>query len=125
LSKPVSAGIRFTPHRLPAKDAATFVQRSITEAPNRFEARLTLHASAEEMAQRIPASWGAITPIDQRTCEYRTGDDDLRWLGLRVAMLGVDFEVHEPPELLEELRGLAVRLRGAVRRRASPRPGGG
>jgi predicted DNA-binding transcriptional regulator YafY len=124
LSRPASTGLRFTPHRLPAKDAAAFVERSITEAPNRFEARITLHASAEEMAHRIPATWGAITPLDERTCEYRTGDDDLRWLGLRVAMLGVDFEVLEPPELVEELRALSVRLRGAIRRPGTARPRG-
>jgi hypothetical protein len=30
-------------------------------------------------------------------------------------MLGVDFEVHEPPELLEHLRELSVRLSRATR----------
>jgi len=30
-----------------------------------------------------------------------------------VAMLGFDFEVHEPPELAEHLRALAERLRRA------------
>jgi hypothetical protein len=29
-------------------------------------------------------------------------------------MLGVDFEVHEPPELVEQLRALASRLRRAT-----------
>jgi hypothetical protein len=29
---------------------------------------------------------------------------------MRIAMLGVDFEVYEPPELVEQLRGLASRL---------------
>jgi hypothetical protein len=31
-------------------------------------------------------------------------------------MLGVDFEVHEPPELAEHLRALAGRLRRAAGR---------
>jgi hypothetical protein len=31
-----------------------------------------------------------IEPIDAHTCEYRTGDDDLGWLTVRIAMLGVD-----------------------------------
>jgi len=30
-------------------------------------------------------------------------------------MLGVDFEVHEPPELIEHVRALALRLRRAAR----------
>ena len=33
---------------------------------------------------------------------------------MRIAMLGVDFEVHEPPELVERLGALGRRLRRAV-----------
>jgi predicted DNA-binding transcriptional regulator YafY len=110
LVRPASTGARFTPRRLPAKDAAAYVKQSITGAPNRYEARVTLHAPAAQITSRLPGSAGAIEPIDARTCEYRTGDDDLRWLALRIAMLGVDFDVHEPPELLDHLRTLAQRL---------------
>ena len=115
LDNPASTGVRFVPRRLPAKDAAAYVEQSITGAPNRFEALVTLHAAAEEIASRVPAYWGMLEPIDAHTCEYRTGDDDLRWLALRIAMLGVDFDVHEPPELIEHLRALALRLRRASR----------
>jgi predicted DNA-binding transcriptional regulator YafY len=115
LAKPASTGARFMPRRLPAKDAAAYVKQSIIGAPNRFEALVTLHAAAEEITSRVPAYSGAIEPIDAHTCEYRTGDDDLRWLALRIAMLGVDFEVHEPPELVEHLRELATRLTRAAR----------
>jgi predicted DNA-binding transcriptional regulator YafY len=114
LARPASTGVRFAARRLPAKDAAAFVKESMTGAPNRFEARVTLRARADEIASRIPAHWGTIQPIDARTCEYRTGDDDLGWLALRVAMLGVDFEVHEPPELVEHLRTLGKRLERAT-----------
>src|SRR5438094_4773621 len=108
LTKPTSTGRRFTPRRLPAKDAAAYVERSIAGAPSRFEACVPLRAAAEEIASRVPAYWGEVEPIDAHTCRYRTGDDDLRWLALRVAMLGVDFEVQEPPELVEHLRALSV-----------------
>jgi predicted DNA-binding transcriptional regulator YafY len=110
LAKPASTGVRFAPRRLPAKDVGAYVEESITAAPTRFDARVILHASAEEMHSRIPSYWGAIESIDAQTCEYRTGDDDLGWLAVRVAMLGVDFEVREPPELVEHLRALASRL---------------
>jgi predicted DNA-binding transcriptional regulator YafY len=115
LTKPASTGVRFVARKLPAKDAAAYVEQSITGAPNRFEALVTLHAAAEEITSRVPSYWGAIEPIDAHTCKYRTGDDDLGWLALRIAMLGVDFEVHEPPELVEHLRALASRLRRAAR----------
>ncbi|MFL5886100.1 MAG: helix-turn-helix transcriptional regulator [Thermoleophilaceae bacterium] len=115
LTRPASTGVRFAPRKPPARDAAAYVQRSIREAPHRFEAVLTLHAPAEEMASRSPAHWGTIEPIDSGTCTYRTGDDDLGWLALRVAMLGVDFELHEPPELAEHLHALAQRLYRSAR----------
>jgi predicted DNA-binding transcriptional regulator YafY len=110
LAKPTSAGVRFVPRGLPAKDAATYVQESIRAAPNRYEAVLTLHAAAGEIESRVPAYWGAVEPVDASTCLFRTGGDDLGWLALRVAMLGVDFELHQPPELVEHLRALAWRL---------------
>jgi predicted DNA-binding transcriptional regulator YafY len=115
LRKPAATGVRFSSRRLPAKDAAAYVEQSIAGAPNRFEAVVTLHAAAEEITGRVPAYWGAIEPIDERTCEYRTGDDDLGWLALRIAMLGVEFEVREPPELIEHLRALALRIMRAAR----------
>jgi len=115
LTGPTATGVRFAPRTLPAKDAAAYVEQSITTAPSRYEAVVTLHAPAEQMTRDVPAHWGTIEPIDAHTCEYRTGDDDLRWLALRVAMLGVDFELREPPELLEHVRALALRLGRAAR----------
>jgi len=115
LATPASTGVRVTPRELPAKDAAAYVARSITGARHRYEARVTLHAGAAELTSRVPVYWGAIEPTDADTCEYRTSDDDLRWLALRILMLGVDFEVHEPPELVAHLRALAARLKRAVR----------
>ena len=114
LSRPRPAARRFAPRALPTKDAASYVERSIAGAPNRFEARVTLHASAEQIAARFPFHAGRIERLDSETCSYRTGDDSLGWLALRIAMFGVDFDVHEPPELTEELEALAKRLRRAA-----------
>ena len=114
LTAPSSTGVRFTQRKLPAKDAAAYVRRSLTETPHRFEARVTVHAAAAELTKRMPSHWGTVEPLDANRCVYRTGDDDLDWLALRVAMLGVDFEVHEPPELAVQLRTLARRLRRAT-----------
>lgn len=115
LTTPSSTGARFVARQLPARDAGAYVEQSITRAPSRFQARVTLRAGAEEMTSRLPPRWGTIRAIDEHTCEYRAGDDDLRWLAMRIAMLGVDFEVHEPPELIERLGALASRLTRATR----------
>ena len=116
LARPAPNGIRFAPRSLPAVDAAAYVQERLAGAPNRYEARVTLHVAAAEIAGHVPAYWGTVEPIDAVSCEFRAGDDDLRWLALRVAMLGVDFEIHEPPELAEYLRALAGRLQRAAGR---------
>jgi predicted DNA-binding transcriptional regulator YafY len=107
--RPASMGVRFDPRTLPVRDAAAYVQQRIRGTPNRYEARITIHAAAGDL--KLP--WGTVTPIDDRSCELRTGDDDLGWLALRVAMIGADFVVHEPPELAERLRALASRLQRA------------
>jgi predicted DNA-binding transcriptional regulator YafY len=114
VARPASSGVRFVARTLPGEDPAAFVRQSISGAPNRYEARVTLHAPADEVASHVPAQWGTIRPLDADTCEYRTGDDNLRWLALRIAMIGAEFEVHEPPELVEHLRALADRLARAA-----------
>ncbi len=107
-------GARFKPRELPAKDGAAYVSQSLSARPNRYEARLTLHASAEAMRKRMPRYAGPFEPVGEERCEYRTGDDNLDWLAARLTMLGVEFEVHEPPELIEHLQGLAARLARAA-----------
>ncbi len=119
LTRPASTGVRCAPRRLPAKDAAAYVEQSIAKAPNRYEARVTLYVAADQIASRVPPYSGTIEPIDAQSCEYRTGDDNLAWLALRIAMLGVDFTVHQPPELAGHLRALADRLRRATQSRVS------
>ena len=108
LTGPAATGVRVPARALPAKDAADY----IAALPSRYEARITLHAPAASV--RVPPPWGTVEPIDDHTCEYRTGDDDLDWLALRIAMFGVDFDVHEPPELAERLRAMGRRLERAA-----------
>jgi predicted DNA-binding transcriptional regulator YafY len=111
ITRPASTGVRFAARRLPARDAATYVKESIASTPTRYQACVTFQLSAEEMADRFPSWWGAeLEPVDDGCCRYRTGDDDLGWLATRIAMLGVDFTVDEPPELIEHVRLLAARL---------------
>ena len=110
LERPASTGVRFAPRALPGGNAAEFVQRGITGSSNRYEARITVHAPADD----VRLTWGAtITPIDAGSCELRTADDDLNWLTMRVSMIGADFDVHEPPELRDRLLALADRLQRA------------
>jgi predicted DNA-binding transcriptional regulator YafY len=114
IDRAAGTGARFTPRRLPGGDAAAYVKRSIAGAFSRYEARVTVHAPAEALTRRMPFLGGALTPIDAERCEYRASEDDIEWLALRVAMLGAEVEVHEPPELVAQLKVLAGRLRRAT-----------
>ncbi len=115
LSQAATTAVGFAPRELPAKDAAAFVEQSISARPHRYEARVTVNLSAKELESRLPSYWGTIEPIDAGTCEFRAGDDDLGWLAMRVAMIDAEHEVHEPPELIDQLRALAERtLRATV-----------
>jgi predicted DNA-binding transcriptional regulator YafY len=117
LARPAPMGTRFAARELPGGDPAAFVARSLRGAQHRWVARVTLHAPAEELRARFPAMWGTLEPLSARTCEYRGSDDSLDWLALRIAGLGVDFDVHEPPELAQRCRDLAARLARAGRNR--------
>lgn len=111
LERPAPAGTRFPERVLPeGGDAAAFVAANLRGAQYRHRARVTLHAPAAEIAARFPWMWGTLETVDARTCEYRSSDDSLDWLALRIAGLGVDFDVHEPPELAERCREMAARF---------------
>jgi len=115
LARPAAGGARFAPRKLPGKDPAAYVAANLSGAPARYNARVTLHAAASELTERFQQHlWGNIRAIDERTCEYLTSDDSVDWLAMRIGMLGVDFEVHEPPELVERVAMLAARLARAA-----------
>ena len=115
LERPSPAGRRFTPKKLPGGDPAAFVSKNLSGAAPRHEARVTLKASAADVALRSPWASDSVEPIDAISCEYRTSDASLEWMALRLAMIGVDFEVHEPPALKAECARLADRLAAAGR----------
>ena len=114
INRAAATGARFSARKLPAKDAAAYVEQSLAGAYSRFEARVTVYATVQEATRRLRYAGGTFTPIGERMCEYRVSDDDLEWLALRLAMLGVEAEIHEPPELIEKVRELAGRLARAA-----------
>jgi predicted DNA-binding transcriptional regulator YafY len=113
IARPSSTGARFTPRTIPAKDAAAYVAQSLQSYPSRYEARVTVHAPVAELEQRRGIG-GTVTPLGPDRCELRTSDDNLDWLAVRIAMVGADYEVHEPPELLERLLEVGARISRGV-----------
>ena len=113
ISEPQSTGVRFSPRELPMADAAAYVQQNLRGAIYRYRARVTLHAPARAFTGR---KWmqGEVTATGAETCELKTSDDHLDWLAMRIAMIGVAFEVHEPPELVDRIRALGERCAAAT-----------
>ena len=109
------AGPRFRPRRPPVDDVAAYVSRSASAAAWNHHATVTVLAPAADILDRLPPAAGVIEPVDEHTCTFTTGADDLTTLATHLALLDVDFRVDDPPELVEKLHQLAARYARAVR----------
>jgi hypothetical protein len=89
------------------------VARSLDAALFRYRARVIVHAPAQVISPRVPQSV-LVEALDDRTCTVHAGADTPHQLALHLLMLDTDFEVDGPPELIEALHTLAVRLTSAV-----------
>jgi predicted DNA-binding transcriptional regulator YafY len=105
---------RFQLRKPPEGDFAAFVAKSLSQVPYPYRARVTLRAPVDAVAKRIPPSAGVLEAIDERSCMLHTGSHSLEGITIHLSLLGVDFHVHEPPELIDYIRGLAGRLAQAV-----------
>ncbi|WP_405860619.1 YafY family transcriptional regulator [Streptomyces sp. NBC_01515] len=115
VSQPFATGARFTPRELPTGSAAEYLRQSMHRRQETYEYAVTFAASADVVAARIPAWLGTPEPLDEHSCSVRaTTGDALDWLAVRLAMLGCDFTVHEPEELVRHVRELGERLSRAV-----------
>jgi predicted DNA-binding transcriptional regulator YafY len=109
-------GPRFTPRDLP-EEAIDQVRRAASSAGWRYRAQIVVHTPAEQLAERINTAIGSIAPIDDNHCLLDTGADNIETLAVHLGLLGVDFTVTQPAELVELLRTLADRYH-----RATPPP---
>ena len=105
---------RFKPRKPPEGDFAAFVSKSLASVPYPYRARVTLQAPVDALARRVPPSAGMLEAIDERSCTLHTGSHSLEGITIHLSLLGVDFQVHEPPELIDYIRRLADRLRRAT-----------
>ena len=110
LDEPQPTGVRFVERELPTGDAAAFVVEAIRAPFATHQAVIRLHAPLEVVADRLPPSAGVLEAVDADTCLLRTVTDSLEWLALFVGVLGVHFDVVEPPALLDCMRTLSERF---------------
>jgi len=110
----LATGSRFRPRKPPEGGFAAFVTRSVAYTPQMHQAKVTLHASVETAAERVPPGVGMLEAVDEHTCILHTGASSLDTLSVYLALIDFEFEVREPPELIERIRWLAQRFSRAA-----------
>jgi len=106
-------GRRFRPVPFPG-DYTSFVLREVAVAGWAVHCRVRVDAPAEEVLARINPTVGVVEQVDDAHCDLVTGGDSVEVVAVWIGMLGLDFHVDEPPELVEALRVQARRYAGAV-----------
>ena len=107
-------GPRFAPRPLPGDgDVAAYVIKGIGTALWRYRARIRVQASADSVAPRLPPGIG-IEATDDHMCVVDVGADTPHMIAHYIGLLDVDFDVIEPPELVDHVRRLGERYRRAA-----------
>jgi predicted DNA-binding transcriptional regulator YafY len=110
-------GRRFTPRPLPGEDYTSFVLREVAFSGWSVHARIAVDAPAEDVLARINPTVGVVERVDADHCVLVTGGDSVEIVAAYIGMLGLDFHVSEPAELVA-----AVAVLGDRYLRALPAP---
>ncbi len=111
VGEPFATGARFTPRELPTGSAAEYLRQSIGRRQETYEFAVAFDASAEAVAAGLPAWLGVPEGTDPERCRLTgTSSEPVEWLAVRLAMLGHEFTVEKPAELVSRVRELGGRL---------------
>ncbi|QFU90074.1 YafY family protein [Amycolatopsis sp. YIM 10] len=111
---PLATGARAQPRELPAEDAATYLTSKMYSLVPTYQAEATLHLPIEQARTRLGDAGDHLEAIDEHSCRLHGYGDTLEWLASRLVMLGCEFEVHGPPELIAHLREISARVTRGV-----------
>ena len=114
LREGMSPGPRFTPRELTDAEVEALISRGVPVEARSHQARVLVRAPAADLAQRFGPWLGTITAVDDETCILETGGDNLEMLAGYLGLLGADFSVSEPPELVAAIQALASRYAAAT-----------
>ncbi|MFI7501271.1 helix-turn-helix transcriptional regulator [Streptomyces sp. NPDC049687] len=126
--EPFATGARFPPRELPTGSAAEYLRRSIQGGQaSEYEFDVVFQGPLESVAARLPAGMGQPVEDGEGTCRLRgSTSDPVEWLAVRLAMVGCEFSVRAPGELVEHVRELGGRLtRASGATEAHAEPGAG
>lgn len=106
-------GTTFTPRDAP--DAATYVSRAISSNAYPYVAHVRFFCPSDVVARHFSPAAATIEPDGPDACLVTAGADDPEKIPLFLAMVGCDFEILGPPEVIAGARAVAARLNASVR----------
>ncbi|HEY3427972.1 MAG TPA: YafY family protein [Acidimicrobiia bacterium] len=112
IKAPSATKFEFVPRAIPGGDAASYVSESLRSIPTRYRVSATIEAPADEVAKQLREA--TVEQLDDDRCLIRLDGDHLAWLAFQITWLGVDFVIHEPPELVAYVADLSGRLTRAL-----------
>jgi predicted DNA-binding transcriptional regulator YafY len=115
-------GARFNPRPAPDGDLKAYVSRALSTNAYDFQARVLLRAPMTAVAEHVSPAAGYLEHVDDETCMLSVGAPSLDALALWILLLGVDFEVFQPPELITHLQALHRRLEKVLGRQGAGLP---
>ena len=113
LTEPRGTGARFRPRELPAEDAAAFVRAGIGTLWAVYDVEVLAEAPAGQVRERI-GRWVTVEPDGPGRCRIRMSADALEWPLMGLGIMGAEFAVVSPPELVEQLRDWGGRFARAA-----------
>lgn len=110
-----ATGARAATRDVPGGDVAAFVaSRTMQMAPT-YPADVVIHAPAAHVVDRLGGPPpGTLTDQPDGTCRWHAPPDTPEWHALRLASIGLPFEVSGPAELTAHLRSTAALFQAAT-----------
>ncbi|HYQ65322.1 YafY family protein [Actinophytocola sp.] len=109
LTGPIGTGTPFRPRDLPATDAAEFVRTGLANAPRPYEVEVVVDAPVATVRERI-GQWSTVEEAGAGRSRVRMTVDALDWPVMALGVVGADFHVVGPPELLDQVHEWGARF---------------
>src|SRR5437588_346448 len=94
---------------LSAGDAGALVREGVQSTRTGYDIEVIVEAPAEMVRERI-GRWASVAEISVSRCRVRMTADALEWPVMGLGMVGADFQVISPPELIDWVRDWGARF---------------
>lgn len=112
VTSPRATGVRATRGLAPEESVLAHLERSESAMAPTYRADVTLHLPLDVARARLRDHLGTGELVEEADhTRWRSVDDTVEWLAMRLLMLDCDFFVHGPPELRARLDAIHRRTR--------------